>query len=137
MKHLETIGSVDLFLDEASRDIIVATKTEIGTITASLTAEKACLLGVALIRESGKRYVFKQREQPPVAAPPQQEEESNDTESNGSNGVGGRAMPDPDDDREPICLSGGTGRGSIPRRDIPGVEGGGPRGSNGPSAGKP
>ena len=119
MKHLETIGAVDLFLDEESRDIVVAIKTDIGTVSVSVVPEKACQLGVALIRESGKRYVFKQREQPPVVAPPQPEEDDHDTQSGNSNGVGGRTKPD----HEPISLDGSTGWGSVPRRDIPGSYG--------------
>lgn len=73
MRYLDTVGPVELHLDEASRDIVMVVRTEFGAVSASLTAEKACQLGVCLIRESGKRYVF-QQERPNKGVPLPQEE---------------------------------------------------------------
>ncbi|MHC4686098.1 MAG: hypothetical protein ACYTEW_17535 [Planctomycetota bacterium] len=56
--HLETIGAITLFLDQNSRDIILAIQTDIGTVSVGITQERAKELGVILIRESGKRYIF-------------------------------------------------------------------------------
>lgn len=97
-RHLESMGGgVDLYLDEASRDIVVAIKTEIGTVTTALTPEAACRFGISLIRESGKRYVFKS--QPARTAP--SKEEKHESETDDSNGGGGAP-------REPIELYGSS-----------------------------
>jgi hypothetical protein len=55
---LDTLGGITLALDPDSRDLVLILKTHIGSVTVSLTAEKACALGVSLIRESGKRHVI-------------------------------------------------------------------------------
>jgi hypothetical protein len=104
MKHLETVGGVELHLDEASRDIIVAVKTEIGTVVTNLTPEKACQLGIALIRESGKRYVFKPKEETDA--------------TQGNNGIHARDRPKYD----PINLYSEPGRSSIPGSEGRGSE---------------
>jgi len=55
----ETVGPISLYLDEESRDIVLAIKTDIGVVSTSLMVEQATRLGIELIRESGKRYVTK------------------------------------------------------------------------------
>lgn len=55
---LDTLGGITLALDPDSRDLVLILRTHIGSVTVSLTAEKACALGIALIRESGKRHVI-------------------------------------------------------------------------------
>ena len=54
---------VSLYRDKSTHDIVIAIRTDIGTVTTSITAQEACALGVELIRESGKRYVYRGGEQ--------------------------------------------------------------------------
>ena len=55
---LDTLGAITIALDPDSRDLVLILKTHIGSVTVSLSAEKACALGISLIRESGKRHII-------------------------------------------------------------------------------
>ncbi len=57
----EPVEDVEIHRDEASHDIVLGIRTDLGLVGKELTPEEALHLGIALIRESGKRYVFKEK----------------------------------------------------------------------------
>jgi hypothetical protein len=63
---LDQIGSrIAIMVDPATHQLILAVHTDVGTITAQLSQERACQLGVSLIRESGKVFNFAQAQAQP------------------------------------------------------------------------
>jgi hypothetical protein len=92
------IPGVDLLLEPDSHDIVMAFATDLGTMSKDLTAEEACQLGIALIRESGKRHVIRPQvlvQQPPAPlaaqpaeAPAEATQEETDGKANDGDGAG-------------------------------------------------
>lgn len=57
-KLLEVMGNVIIYLNTQTHEIILAIQTDVGTVSTNLSMERACQIGVSLIRESGKRFVI-------------------------------------------------------------------------------
>lgn len=103
VKHLETIGALSLYLDWDSRDFLLAFQTDVGLLAANLTAERACQLGIALVRQSGRRFIAG-------------EEGIDHAISNVDAGIS-LGADNSDGDLDDLCVSPGAREGFAPQRN--------------------
>ena len=105
LKVLDQLGpSISLLLEPSSRQLVLALQTELGTVSIRLSQERACQLGVSLIRESGKVWTFTE-----AAAPETKEKDDEVDLDRVDHGWPARGEPGPGA-RPPEAGSNGAGR---------------------------